>query len=178
MCNYIPTFNAIQNNKMRSISNKFFNIVTAIVVIGVFISFQSCKPQYTDVKLHKVECCDIGDAVNGKLTVGFGLDVENPNKFDINIKDMNVKVKINGIEVGEADSEKKFKLIKNSRNTYKMFVTADIKKVLAGSLANLGALLNGGMKTMDAEIDGEIKASAMGITKTIPVEGKYPIQLK
>ena len=128
--------------------------------------------------MHKVECCDIGDAINGKLRVGFGLDVENPNKFDINIKNINVKVKINGIEVGEVDSEKRFKLIKNSRNTYKMFVTADIKKILAGSLANLGALLSGGMKTMEAEIEGELKASAMGVIKTIPVEGKYPIQLK
>lgn len=163
---------------MRSFPNKFFNIVISAIVVGVFLTFQSCKPQYTDVKLHKVECCDVGDAINGKLTVGFGLDVENPNKFDINVKDMNVKVKINGIEVGEADSEKKFKVLKNSRNTYKMEVTADINKILAGSLANLGALLNGGMKTMEAEIEGEIKASAMGITKTIPVEGKYPIQLK
>ncbi|MFT4681392.1 MAG: LEA14-like dessication related protein [Granulosicoccus sp.] len=178
MCNYIPTFNAIQNNKMRSIPNNFFNIVTSVFVVGFFLSFQSCKPQYTDVKLHKVDCCDIGDAVNGKLTVGFGLDVENPNKFDINIKEMNVNVKINGIEVGEADSEKKFKLLKNSRNIYKMEVTADINKILAGSLANLGALLSGGLKTMDAEIEGEIKASAMGITRTIPVEGTYPIQLK
>jgi LEA14-like dessication related protein len=163
---------------MRLFSNNFINIAISVFVVGIFLSFESCKPQYTDVKLHKVECCDIGDAINGKLTVGFGLDVENPNKFDINIKDLNLKVKINGIEVGEVDSEKRFKLIKNSRNTYKMYVRADIKKVLAGSLANLGALLSGGMKTMDAEIEGELKASAMGVTKTIPVEGKYPIQLK
>ena len=137
---------------MRLFSNNFINIAISVFVVGIFLSFESCKPQYTDVKLHKVECCDIGDAINGKLTVGFGLDVENPNKFDINIKDLNLKVKINGIEVGEVDSEKRFKLIKNSRNTYKMYVRADIKKVLAGSLANLGALLSGGMKTMDAEI--------------------------
>jgi LEA14-like dessication related protein len=163
---------------MRLFSNNFINIAISVFVVGIFLSFESCKPQYTDVKLHKVECCDIGDAINGKLTVGFGLDVENPNKFDINIKDLNLKVKINGIEVGEVDSEKRFKLIKNSRNTYKMYVRADIKKVLAGSLANLGALLSGGMKTMNAEIEGELKASAMGVTKTIPVEGKYPIQLK
>jgi LEA14-like dessication related protein len=163
---------------MRLFSNNFINIAISVFVVGIFLSFESCKPQYTDVKLHKVECCDIGDAINGKLTVGFGLDVENPNKFDINIKDLNLKVKINGIEVGEVDSEKRFKLIRNSRNTYKMYVRADIKKVLAGSLANLGALLSGGMKTMDAEIEGELKASAMGVTKTIPVEGKYPIQLK
>lgn len=163
---------------MQSFSNNFINIAISVFVVGIFLSFESCKPQYTDVKLHKVECCDIGDAINGKLTVGFGLDVENPNKFDINIKDLNLKVKINGIEVGEVDSEKRFKLIKNSRNTYKMYVRADIKKVLAGSLANLGALLSGGMKTMNAEIEGELKASAMGVTKTIPVEGKYPIQLK
>ena len=91
---------------------------------------------------------------------------------------MNVKVKVNGIEVGKAGADKKIKLLKRTRKTYKLHVTADIKKILVGSLANFGALLGGGMKSMDAEIEGEVKASAMGITKTIPVEGKYPIKIK
>lgn len=163
---------------MRSIPNSFINTLTAAVLILLVVGLNGCKPKYTDVKLHKVECCDISDAVNGKLTIGFGLDVENPNRFPITIKDMNVKVKVNGIEIGEAGGDKKIKLLKLTRKTYKLSVTADIKKIITGSLANLGALLGGGMKTMDAEIEGEIKASAMGITKTIPVEGKYPIELK
>ncbi len=130
------------------------------------------------MKLHKVICCDVGRSENGKMKIGFGLDVENPNNFNINVKGINAKVRINGIEVGAADPDEKFTLLKRSRNTYKLYVIADINKILASSIANLGALLGGGKKTMEAEIEGELKASAMGISKTIPVEGKYPISLK
>jgi hypothetical protein len=34
------------------------------------------------------------------------------------------------------------------------------------------------MKTMEAEIEGELKASAIGVTRKIPVAGRYPLQLK
>lgn len=136
--------------------------------------------EYTDVVFHGVECCQVGEAQQGKMKIGFGLDVENPNKFNIKVTEYDVDVSLNGIMVGKAKSSKNIVLLKGERKSYPLTVEADIAKVLAGSLMNLGSLFGSGgkAKEMEATISGTIRASAYGVGKTIPVEGKYPIQLK
>lgn len=154
--------------------------LTRFLCLGAILTLLAgCKMEYTDVVFHGVECCQVGQAEKGKMEIGFGLDVENPNKFNIKVTEYDVDVSLNGIMVGKAKSSKNIVLLKGERNSYPLTVEADISKVLAGSLLNLGNLFGSGgkPKEMEATISGTIRASVYGVTKKIPVEGKYPINL-
>jgi LEA14-like dessication related protein len=161
---------------LLSFKNTFLTKV--FVLLASVILFNGCKVQYTDVVFHGVDCCKVGEAKNGKMMIGFGLDVENPNNFNIKVTDYDVDVSLNGIKVGKAKSNENIILKKGERNSYPLQVEADIAKVLAGNLMNLGSLFGGGKpKELEATISGNIRASVYGVSKAIPVEGKYPINL-
>ena len=165
---------------MQHMSDSFKNtFLTKLLLCFVLTLLMSgCKVQYTDVVFHGVDCCQVGESKGGKMKIGFGLDVENPNKFNIKVTDYDVDVSINGVKVGKAKSSQNIILIKGERNSYPLTVEADIAKVLTGSLMNLGSLFGGGKpKELKAEISGTIRASAYGVSKKIPVEGSYPINL-
>ena len=152
--------------------------ITRILLLATVLSFIGCKMEYTDVVFHGIVCCQAGEAKDGKLKIGFALDVENPNKFNIRITDYDVDVMLNGIKVGQAKSKQDIVLKKQERNEYPLTVDADIGKVLSGSLLNLGSLFGAGKpKAMEATISGKIRASVHGVGRSIPVSGTYPINL-
>lgn len=133
------------------------------------ILFTGCglKPvvpnQVTDVKFGKI------DFLRGTVVMDMGLQIDNPNKFAINVYGLELDVKVAGVSLGMVTVEDKIKILKDTQKVYRVNVNAKLTDVIGGIPKILAAIAN---KNTSAEVNGWIKVGTFGLRKKFPVNIK------
>ena len=110
-----------------------------------------------------------------------GLKVEleavifNPNKYKISITDYDLDLMVDGKNMGEATIDRKLVLPKNSEKSHTFTVSVSFKDLLSGGLGGGLSMLSQG--NMNVGLQGNIKAKAMGVKKSVPIDFSEQISL-
>lgn len=104
-----------------------------------------------------------------KMRLQAAVEVFNPNKYQIKLKSYDFNIFLNGKEAGRS-SGKETQIMKGNETTVLRFaLESDFGKILGG-IAGLAGGLFGKKKGVDLRVTGKLRARAMGIGKTIPVD--------
>lgn len=143
--------------------------VFAIGILFCLVFGLSCKrpvaPEVKGVSEFKIN----RDNPDRKMRLQMAVEVFNPNKYQIKLKSYDLNVFLNGKEAGRT-SGKKTQVMKGNATTLLRFaLESDFKKILGG-IAGLAGGFFSGKKGVDFRVVGEIRARAIGIGKTIPID--------
>jgi LEA14-like dessication related protein len=97
------------------------------------------------------------------------IEVFNPNKYKIKLKSYDLKVFLNGKEAGDVYGKETQLMAANATTMLRFSLDSDLGKILGG-LAGLAGGLFGGKKGVDLRVTGKLRARALGIGKTIPID--------
>ena len=144
----------------------------AVIFIGFLFLLPSClswffeKPTFTlkEVAVTRISFTDINFL--------FGIEVQNPNSFNMNLKGLEYTVYFNEREVGRGRLEKEVLITKASSTLVQVPLQADFK-----SLGDPVGLLIAG-KELKYKMEGTAMLSAILSTATIPFSKSGEIRLK
>lgn len=104
-----------------------------------------------------------------KMRLQAAVEVFNPNKYQIKLKSYDFNIFLNGREAGRS-SGKDTQVMKGNASTVLRFaLESDFGKILGG-IAGLAGGLFDGKKGVDLRVTGKLRARALGIGKTVPVD--------
>ncbi len=143
-----------------------------LLILGVLLLLSSClnwfleKPTVTlkEVSVTRISLTDIHFL--------FGLEVKNPNSFDLNLRSLDYTVYFNDREVGKGRLEKEVQIGKSSSTLVQVPLQTDFKRLgdpLAYVLAG---------KDLMYKIEGSANLGASMGTATIPFSKTGGIRLK
>lgn len=142
-----------------------------LVSLGLLLSscIESTAPEvkYLDYKLGKV--------TNEGIEVNFNFEVKNPNPVPIDVTGYSYKVFINDKELASADRQG-FNLPASDKT--RVTVPAFVRyEQLLGSAISLLDRLAKGIDSFDYRVEGTVKAQALGLTVSSPLNasGTIPI---
>ncbi|MGB0391622.1 MAG: LEA type 2 family protein [Salibacteraceae bacterium] len=149
-------------------------------IINTFILFAFSVLCFSCIEYEPVELVQIKDANLLSLSpdgiiVKIDAIISNPNDYDIKLTTKHLNLYINDKIVGVADFTEPVKLIKNSNQDYSVQVTSSIPpdgNIDLGTIALSG--LTGGL---NIKVEGNIQATAKGLSKTIPISFSEKVTL-
>lgn len=139
-----------------------------LLFFSVIITLQSCvvfkELKFKGISSHKIEEVSFKNGVKLNL----GVKLENPNWFAIKVRGGEIDVKANGINLGKFAISKAVKIPKKSDGVIDIAIDAKVKNLLGGGLLSLIKMATSGGK-FKIELDGYVKASALGMKKRVKV---------
>lgn len=127
-----------------------------------------------EVNVGKIQGVKIEEVTKEGVRLEFQIPIENKNNFKIKIKDVDLKIDINRVSLGEIKKIKKIVIPANSNEVHTFQVEAKISNILMGSLAMIGSMLGG---KANVKVNGHIKAKAFFVSKKIKIEENNPVKL-
>lgn len=133
-----------------------------ILVIGIF-TLGSCSIEdpeiagFENVKILKAD----GDHIEATIDV----TIENPNFFGMKVKKSTFHIRANDLEIGDVELCKKFKVKRKSTHVYTLPLSISLAK---GALFKIMKLT--GAKEIKLNLEGKVKGSVYGISKTVDIK--------
>ncbi len=150
---------------------KFLTYSTLLLLV---IQLTSCL-EYKEVEVIKVVDVGVKDISIQGVDVEVAMQIKNPNKYDISIIDSDLNLFLKGNKVGKASIKEKVTLKKKSNSVYRFIMQSSLKDLASGGLPALMGLISS--PTMELRVQGDIKARAKGISKSVPIDFKENITL-
>jgi len=139
-----------------------------LFLFSIIASLQGCVAfkdlKFKGISSHKIEKFSLKEG----LKLNLGVKIENPNWFGIKVRGGEVNVKANGINLGKFEISKAVKIPKKSDGVIDIAIDAKLKSMLGGGLLSLIKMASSGGK-FKVEIDGYVKASALGMKKKVKI---------
>jgi len=143
-----------------------------IIAIGLLFLLPSCLSLFLEKPTFTLKEIEIKRISFQEIDFLFGIEVQNPNQFDLKLRALEYTVYLSGQEVGKGRLEKEIKIVKAASTLVPVPLQTNLR-----SLGNPLALILAG-KDLQYKIEGAaiIKAS-MG-SATIPFSKSGEIKLK
>ena len=143
-----------------------------IIAIGLLFLLPSCLSLFLEKPTFTLKEIEIKRISFQEIDFLFGIEVQNPNQFDLKLRALEYTVYLSDQEVGKGRLEKEITIVKSASTLVPVPLQTNLK-----SLGNPLALILGG-KDLRYKIEGAaiIKAS-MGST-TVPFSKSGEIKLK
>lgn len=138
----------------------------------LFTSCTSIKP----LEVKSINQFKIVETSKKEIVFGINASIHNPNAFKIKVKDFDLKLKINNINLGKATIDKKIKIKRKSTNDYYFEVRVKLGNMILGMLPLIASLKKD--KTAKIHLEGNVKASAFGISKRVDIGIERDITLR
>lgn len=154
--------------------NKLIRQSTAAILLIAVIAFQSCSPG-NNISVGKVEEFRVTKLTKEHAEIELLIPVDNQNSFDLNLSDINIDVKADGIYLGKITNTEDIEFKSKTKSIYRfpLKVKFDLSVLLNPKLYNL--LLS---KEAEVALQGYIKVGAMWIfSKRIEVDQKEKINI-
>lgn len=138
---------------------KLAALILSIWFLGSCDFIDPDMSNFSNFKLGKLE---------GKtLNISFDAKITNENGYGIKVKNGNLKVTVNDLDIGTIDMTQKIKLKRKSSNVYNV----PLKLTLSdGALFRIMKLVD--ESKFNLKLDGTIRGSILGVGKTIDVHQK------
>lgn len=137
--------------------------------------FGSCS-NVQQLQVESINQFQVIETSKGEITFGIDATVYNPNSFTIKVKDFDLKLKINNVNLGKANIDRKFKLKGKSTESYYFEVKVKVGNMLFGALPLIASLSKD--KQAKIHLEGKVKASVMGIPKKVKVGIEKDVTLR
>lgn len=148
--------------------------ISLVLIASVLLVIQSCV-KYEPVELVSINDANLVSITPEKATFNLNATVNNPNAYNIDVMAKNMKVFLNNEFIGTADFKNKIHLEKNSSKKYTIHMESALPSDGNIDLGMITATsLMGGLKV---KVVGELKATAKGISKTVPFEFEESVSL-
>ncbi|MBU1207614.1 MAG: LEA type 2 family protein [Pseudomonadota bacterium] len=143
-----------------------------ITAVGLLFLLSSCLSLFLEKPTFTLKEIEIKRISFQEIDFLFGIEVQNPNQFDLKLRALEYTVYLSGQEVGKGRLEKEIKIVKAASTLVPVPLQTNLR-----SLGNPLALILAG-KDLQYKIEGAaiIKAS-MGST-TIPFSKSGEIKIK
>ena len=102
--------------------------------------------------------------------------IENPNWFKIKAKGGEMDVKLGGKSLGKFSLIDEVILPKKSDGIVRVRIESKFKSLLGGGIIGIMSMFRSGGET-EIELNGYIKARALGVVKKIPISSKEKLKL-
>lgn len=137
------------------------------LLISVIISLQSCVA-FKDLKFKGIDNYKVGEFSMKGIKLNLGVKLENPNWFAIKAKGGEIHIKANEISLGSFKIAKAVKIPKKSDGVIDIEIESKFKNLLGSGVMSLISVMSNGGK-FKVEIDGFVKASALGLSKKVKI---------
>jgi LEA14-like dessication related protein len=137
------------------------------LLFTVIISLQSCLA-FKDLKFKGINNCKVGEFSLSGIKLNLSVKLENPNWFAIKAKGGEVHIKANEVSLGSFKIARAVKIPKKSNGIVNIEIESKFKNILGSGVMSLISILSNGGK-FKIEIDGFVKASALGISKKVKI---------
>jgi LEA14-like dessication related protein len=137
------------------------------LLFTVIISLQSCLA-FKDLKFKGINNYKVGEFSLSGIKLNLSVKLENPNWFAIKAKGGEVHIKANEVSLGSFKIAKAVKIPKKSNGIVNIEIESKFKNILGSGVMSLISILSNGGK-FKIEIDGFVKASALGISKKVKI---------
>jgi LEA14-like dessication related protein len=133
-----------------------------LLIFG-FFTLGSCSIEdpeiagFENVKILKAD----GDIIEASIDV----TIENPNFFGMKVKKSSFHIRANDLEIGDVELSKKFKVKRKSTKVYTLPLHISLAK---GALFKIMKLT--GAKEITLNLEGNVKGSVYGISKTVAIK--------
>lgn len=133
-----------------------------LLIFG-FFTLGSCSIEdpeiagFENVKILKAD----GDIIEASIDV----TIENPNFFGMKIKKSSFHIRANDLEIGDVELSEKFKVKRKSTKVYTLPLRISLAK---GALFKIMKLT--GAKEITLNLEGNVKGSVYGISKTVAIK--------
>ena len=147
------------------ISKWFYAVVPLLIFsVAACVSCSSIQP----VELKKVESVKILNSSTSGIDMEVTMVISNPNflKFTITQGDLNIV--LNKIDMGKAELKNHVTLPAHSEKSEKFIVHVGVSNALLGGFASLLSIFKS--NTAVVTMKGTIRARALGISRTFPVD--------
>ncbi|MBN2682655.1 MAG: LEA type 2 family protein [Bacteroidales bacterium] len=150
-----------------------YNMIKKIALLLIPLLFSSCVT-IKEVNVGKIQGLKVEEVTKESVKLEFQIPIENKNNFKIKIKDVDLKIDVNRVSLGEVKKIKKIVIPANSNEIHNFHIEAKVSNLLMGSLAMIGSMLGG---KANVKVNGHIKAKAFFVTKKIKIEENNPVKL-
>lgn len=137
--------------------------LSVLLLLGASLMFARCEV-YEDLDVEEVEGVQIGKIANGVLDLKITASIANPNPYGIKLKETDLEVYLDDNFMGTAHLNDPVKLLRKQTKSYTFDVQVAIEK---GAMAKM--LVLSLKQELSLKVKGNIKASVMGINKTLAV---------
>lgn len=133
-----------------------------LLIFG-FFTLGSCSIEdpeiagFENVKILKAD----GDIIEASIDV----TIENPNFFGMKVKKSSFHIRANELEIGDVELSEKFKVKRKSTKVYTLPLRISLAK---GALFKIMKLT--GAKEITLNLEGNVKGSVYGISKTVAIK--------
>jgi LEA14-like dessication related protein len=145
-------------------------------LILLFVSFfllTSCT--FKEVEFKKVESFKLLNTDKQGATVELFILLKNPNKMAITVSDLDMQVMVNQTNIGKIKLAEKVKINARSEKAHRFVIKANYSDIAVGGFSSLLSIIMS--KKVNISCNGNIKAKALGVSKTMPVDFKGDVPL-
>ncbi len=150
---------------------RFFKV---FLLVGMMISLQGCF-DYEEILFKGVQNVSVIERNDKEVKIQIDVKVDNPNKFNVKVKKSIMSIYVNEKFVGKTELDEKIVLKKRTEDVYAVVLKADPKELVKAAIGSLGGLLKG---NVTVRLKGDVKGSAYGVAKKVPVDIEQVIDLK
>ncbi len=123
----------------------------------------------------KIKSLDIQEFTDTKVTVAGEAVLNNPNKFSVTVKEIDVSVTINDKAVGKVNQIGDIKVPANSEFDVPLVIDFAPKDVYDNLLSGLMSFIAKG--ELEVHYEGVIKMKAAGITFKVPIDHRDDVKI-
>ncbi len=151
------------------------SIKSKYALILILTIFNLSCFQYKEVEIIKVSDIKLKEFSTKGINVEVALQISNPNKYKISIVDADLVLLIKDKRMGIANINEKIVLPKKSNQIHRFTIHSTLKDVGSGAIPLLlGIMIKA---PIELQVQGDIKARAKGISKTIPININEKVKL-
>ena len=148
------------------------NLTRKIFLLGLLLLLPSCAGWFFEKPTFSLKEVAVTSISLKEINFLFGIEVENPNPFDLKLRGLEYKAYLADQEVGNGRLEKEVLIAKSSSTLVQIPLQTDLK-----SLSNpLGLFLSG--KDLRYKIEGAAVITARLGTTTLPFSKSGEINLR
>lgn len=151
------------------------SILRLSVFLCLILSMQSCVV-FKDLEYKGIESYSVDNISMTGIKLTLNVKISNPNWFKIKAKGGSLVVKANNMDLGTFSLTDEVVLKKKSEGVVNVKIESKFKSLLGGGIMGLLSMATNGGK-VDINIEGHIKASALGMSKNIPISTTETIEL-
>lgn len=153
----------------------FSRFLTGFTLIAFLsLSLYSCI-KYKEVEVKEVSNVRIKKMTTEKIEIELTMKISNPNNYKISVVDSDLELYVKNKKIGATNIKEKIVLPKKSEEHHKIVIETGLADMLTGAIPVLVGLVFD--RSIELEINGNIKARAKSLSKTFPVNFKDRVEL-